>query len=348
VLVDKTMTLTKGKFLLDSFYLKSNFFKLHTYLNEDDDPIEKSDGVGDGAVGAEMDPDRGKGIYESVTKQPINEWTSNTVQSSKRRAGRMMTMNGTVLPENCLIERQCSLGKNSGLMNLLPYRKTDYKEYVTYPTGESQNNSPSLLFKTESTPKNASTRIPSISPGMTPVITLSPFKEVDHFMRESKTTSPGFGRRIPFFGNTSTPQQTPKNLPDEICEKIYPSSPSVFTHGQGSPVYETESKIESNESGSKNLVPQDIVSLQALSKIDSSQPDLEVKKDSPPSNDRSGSVLKISVLKSDVSQNSPDGEWSPGMRAVGHLGLEPRARIPGSGSLSDRDRNLFTSMEPPT
>jgi hypothetical protein len=334
--------------LLDSFYLKSNFFKLHTNLNKDDDPIEKSDGVGDGADGAEMDPDRGKGIYESVTIQPINEWISNTVQSSKRRAGRMMTMDGTVLPENCLIERQCSLGKNSGLMNLLPHRKTDYKGYVTYPTGEIQNTSPSLLFKTESTPKNASTRIPSISPGMTPVITLSPFKEVENFMRETKTTSPGFGRRIPFFGNTSTLQQTPENLPDDICEKMYPSSQSVFTHGQGSPGYETESKIESNESGSKNPAPRDTVSLQALSRIDSSQPDFEVKKDSPPSNDRSGSVLKISVLKSDVSQNSPDGELSPGMRAVGHLGFEPRARIPGSGSLSDRDRDLFTSMEPPT
>lgn len=127
MLVDKTLTLTKGKFLLDSFYLKSNFFKLHTNLNKDEDPIEKSDGVGDGADGAEMDPDRGKGIYASVTKQPIIEWTSNTVQISKRRAGRMMTMDDTVLPENCLIERKCSLGKNSGLMNLLPNRKTDYK-----------------------------------------------------------------------------------------------------------------------------------------------------------------------------------------------------------------------------
>lgn len=167
-------------------------------------------------------------------------------------------------------------------------------------------------------------------------------------MKETKTTTPGFGRRIPFFGNSSTLQQTPKNLPDEICEKMNPSSPTVFTHGQGSPGYETESKIESNESGSKNPAPRDTVSLQALSRIDSYQPDLEVKKDSPPSNDKSHSVLKTSVLKSDVSPYSPDGELSPRMRAVGHLALEPRARIPGSGSLSDRERNLCLSMEPPS
>jgi hypothetical protein len=190
---------------------------------------------------------------------------------------------------------------------------------------------------------------------MTPVKTPSPFKEVDNFIRETKTTSPGFGRRISSFANTSTPQQTPQNLPDEICEKIYPSPPSpcmkcpsVFTHGQGSPGYETESKIESNESGSKNLAPRDIVSLQALSRIEISQPDLENKKDSPPSNPRSRSVLKISVVKSYVSQYSPDRELSPGWRADGRLGLEPRERIPGSGSLSDRDRNVSISMVPPT
>ena len=126
MLVDKTLTLTKGKFLLDSFYLKSNFFKLHTNLNKDDDPIENKDGVGVGVDGGEIDAERSRGIYESVTIQPINNRTSNTLQGFKRRANRVNTVDASVLPKNRLLETKSSLAKNSGLMNLLAHKKADH------------------------------------------------------------------------------------------------------------------------------------------------------------------------------------------------------------------------------
>lgn len=143
----------------------------------------------------------------------------------------------------------------------------------------------------------------------------------------------------------SPPSPSIKPVPSQYGFDL---SHSDFTYGQCSPGYEIESKIESNESGPKKLSLHDSISFRALSGLHNSQPDFEIKKDSAHSNDISSSTLKIGLGKSDPSQYSPDGDLSPGNRAVGHLGLEPRIKILESGSLSDRDRNSIISMVPPT